>query len=302
MTRKGHESLAEVYPSALQRQGRIYPATIDPLFLSQFEPPSLIEVDQLPPSVEQLDVRDDLHLENRLRADPLLFNGPTVRWISTSLNLVQGAPARYFDMISSCDALRAEIARSDDWSNLAKNPLRAAVHEVSRDPLKSGAGRSAALGVSVILILPRAVGGVAAGSFVVGQRPGTSNGAGIWHVAPSGMLELDSSGRHIQTTTVRELKEELGIDLESAHTQGRIRLIGITQDLTMLKPDLVVRLDLTEAEAMAAVRPVSEFERIELIPLTNRSIQNFWDSHPPGSLTPAAAGAIAALEATHHNV
>ena len=73
----------------------------------------------------------------------------------------------------------------------------------------------------------------------------------------------------------------------------RLTVLGTAQDLTMLRPDIVVRLDLRPDEVPTDLRPVSEFTRFALVPLTGPGDTEFWPAHPPATLLPHAAGAIA---------
>jgi len=287
--------LADLYPSALRHHGAVYPVAVRPWSepVSEFEPRAVVElVDERSPQRDP-QVRDDAYLRARLDADPRLTNGPTVCWMADGPGLLQVELGRYFDMIASCGALRAEVARSGDWSDRERNPLRASIHDLVGDPLERGAARSAAVGVSVIVTVPQP----GHRALVIGQRPGTpARGGGKWHVAPSGMLEWDASGAHLRSTVLRELNEELGIDLSLERVLARLTVLGTAQDLTMLRPDFVVRLDLEADEVPENLRPVSEFTRLELVPLTGAGFTEFWDSHPPAALLPHAAGAIAMVE------
>jgi 8-oxo-dGTP pyrophosphatase MutT (NUDIX family) len=288
MSDQGFRGLADRYPGALRRHGTVYPVVVRPWLVSGFQ--LAVELSAEPPAREAAQVRDDRYLEARLAADPQLTNGPTVCWLSDGPGALLVEPGRYFDMIATCGALRAEAARSGDWSDPERNPLRASVHDLAGDPLGSGAARSAAVGVSVVLTVPHE----GHRALVIGQRPGApARGGGKWHVAPSGMLEWEASGAHLSSTVLRELREELGIDLPPEPVAERLSVLGTAQDLTMLRPDIVVRLDLRADEVPVDLRPVSEFTRLDLVRLTSAGLSEFWDSHPPGSLLPHAAGAIA---------
>jgi 8-oxo-dGTP pyrophosphatase MutT (NUDIX family) len=290
MSSEEFRGLADLYTSALRRHGAVYPVAVRPWPVTGFEPPAVVERPAEPPSINEPQIRDDAYLRARLDADPGLTNGPTVCWTSDRDGLLQVEPGRYFDMIASCGALRAEVARSGDWSDRERNPLRASIHDLVGDPLVSGAGRSAAVGVSVILTVPHGAGR----ALVIGQRPGDpARGGGKWHVAPSGMLEWEASGAHLRTTVLRELSEELGIELPPERVADALIALGMVQDLTMLRPDIVVRLDLRADEVPDKLRPVSEFTRLALVPLTAAGFAGFWDAHPPAFLLPHAAGAIA---------
>jgi hypothetical protein len=285
--------LEEVYPSALRRGGVAYPATVAAWPDGGLEPPAVVEL--VAGSAAGELVRDDAHLKGRRSADPAMHDGPTLCWLSDEPGRLRVEPGGYFDMIASCGALRAEVGASSDWRDRGQNPLRAAVHDRVGDPLRSGAARSAAVGVSVVLTVP--IAGGTERAMVIGQRPGRQPGVGgRWHVAPSGMLERDAGGGHLRTTVLRELAEELGIELDGTATRNRMTVLGLTQDLTMLRPDVVVCLDLNADEVPRPLRPVSEFTRLALVPLTPAGFAEFWRTHPPAGLIPHAAGAVALAE------
>jgi hypothetical protein len=51
-----------------------------------------------------------------------------------------------------------------------------------------------------------------------------------------------------------------------------------------------------ELESVAGVRS-AEYDAHALVPMTPEGLRAFWALRPPGHVTPAAAGAIALLEA-----
>ena len=92
-------------------------------------------------------------------------------------------------------------------------------------------------------------------------------------------------------------QEELGIRIEPALVAERMVVLGLIHDLLRLKPDIVVRLDLSPAEVPAQLEAVSEFSELALVRTDRSALAAFWEAHDPGALTPAAAGAIALFEA-----
>lgn len=314
-----YHQLAELYPDAVVRGGRTYPALAGPL------PPAATGIVVDPSTDGSTDPRTgprtgrpvggpagQEHLARRLRADPHLVDGPTACWRASAADGVHVVPGRYFDMIATCDALRAEFEEHLDRAaprtrqageaghtgtagpadEVAHLPLRSAVHALG-DPLASGAGRSAAIGVSVILTVPAGRGGRA---FLIGRRDHVSADRDLWHVAPSGMLELDGTADPVAHTVAAELAEELGLRTGPDPLAGRLEVLGLAHDLLRLKPDLVVRLDLTAAEVPARFEAVAEFGALALVAIDPVALTEFWAGHGPDRLTPAAAGAIALVE------
>ncbi|MGH9075300.1 MAG: NUDIX domain-containing protein, partial [Acidimicrobiales bacterium] len=150
-----------------------------------------------------------------------------------------------------------------------------------------------AVGVSVVTVVP----GHAGPSVVLGRRrDDLATDPGLWHVAPSGMLEPpDPSGRGpgpLLSTVRRELAEELGVDAGPL----RISVLGIVHDLLRLRPEVCLRLDLAE-EDLPERLAAEEFGETALVELSPTGLERLWASLPPPALTPAAAGALALVEA-----
>lgn len=224
--------------------------------------------------------------------------------------VVHVVPGGYFDMLATCDAVRDEIVRvapapdgGADTVPLADLPLRHRAHEVAGDPTVSGAGRAAAFGVSVLLVVrtgptdgdPAEGTGVALGlrSTRVGTDPGR------WHVAPSGMLEPAPDGRHVATTVATELREELGVHRTVDEVEASLQVLGLVTDLARLRPDVVVLLDLAAVGSRPTAAELAageEFDTLEVVPMTPASLTALWGRRPPSTLTAAAAGALALLE------
>jgi hypothetical protein len=290
------ERLLELYPEAVVRAGRVYPAAIARPDQASDQASDQywgrLLIDDAPPALDPgLLGLGAAHLAGRV-ADDRLTNGPTACWLGDGPDGVRVTRGRYLDMIATCDALRAEFQAG------AELPLRARAHQVAGDPLASGAGRSAAIGVSVILTVPAGVPGLSGDrrAFVIGRRGQVSADRDRWHVAPSGMLELNDVPDPIADTVATELAEELGIRIDRARIGERMLVLGLVHDLLRLKPDLVVRLDLAAAEVPAELAAASEFSQLALVGTDRDALAGFWAAHDPQLLTPAAAGAVAVLE------
>ena len=284
------EPLLELYPDALVRAGRVYPVVI------AAEPPGRprpLTVENRPASPSDLGAAGASHLARRRAEDPSLTNGPTVCWTGDDGDEVRVRVGEYFDMLATSDALRAEFVDRPDGTPVGALGLRARAHALAGDPLRSGIGRDAAIGVSVVLTVRRPGGERA---FVIGRRGRVSSDRGCWHVAPSGMLELAGDLDPVAATVATELREELGLDLDPGDVLGRTARLGLIHDLLRLKPDLVVRLDLDVDPG--DLQAVTEFDRLAFVPFDHEGLDAFWKTHAPHHLTPAAAGAIALLEGT----
>jgi len=289
-----YSSLALRYQGSIHRAGRVYPVAVEPLCT---ELAGLIQVvDDAAPCGADLLALGKPHLMQLLNGRAGLHDGNILCWIRTDKDGIAAVPGSYFDMLSTCDAVRAEYQLAEDPAE-DDQPVRNRVHAVSGDPLVSGLGRAAGIGVSVLLTVP---GGRHPDrrKFLVGRRSQTvGTDPGLWHVAPSGMLEQDSQGRHLETTVSRELEEELGVMVSPAEVARRGEILGVAHDLLRLRPDVALRLDLTLDESRSLAVGDGEFVEFRGHEMAAQDISEFWATHPPSTLTPAAAGAVALLEA-----
>lgn len=270
------------YADSLRVGGRALPVTVARLAIP---PTELIRVGSEPaPLDEQLAGAGRPHLDEVRRRSPGMFDGPVVAMTRIGDRL-DAAPSSYFAMIATCDALRAEAETNPD-AELDALPLRQRAHELAGGtPLSCGAGRCAAIGVSIVTTVPhgrtRAV--------IVGRRAaGVAADAGMWHVAPSGMVEPDGLVAAVQ----RELAEELGVRLSTAELTARLTTLGIAHDLARLRPDVCLRLDLDDVPPRVSAAPGGdEFATLRLLPLDvgHRSAE------PDLAMTPAGLGALALL-------
>jgi 8-oxo-dGTP pyrophosphatase MutT (NUDIX family) len=212
----------------------------------------------------------------RLRADrPALHDGRLLvldRLDGGRLDVREGS---YFDHV----AIGLAVA-GDRGARAAATAL------AGGDPLRSGAGRTAGVGVSVVCVVE---GGT--GLLLGRRRPDLAVEGGAWHVAPSGMLEA-APDRPLHATAARECLEELGI----ARPSGAFRLLGVGWDLKRLTPEIALRLDLDGGAELAGRLALDEFTEGRVWPLDD--LAGFWAAHGPGALTPPAAAAVALLEAS----
>jgi len=196
------------------------------------------------------------------RRSPGLHDGPVLALDRLSGDRLEARPGRYFDAVLTADALRAE------WESQGMGPLRARAHGLAGpDPLRSGRGRCAAVGL--------AVAATHGGRVLLGRRsPDLAADPGLWHVAPSGMLE---PGSPAERQLERELYEELGVT-----AAGAARPLGVGFDLARLRPELCWTLEL-------------DSEEIKLGPEFSEARWNDPGGPWPKPLTAAAAAALQML-------
>ncbi len=283
-------ALARLYPDALVRAGRTYPVVVRPF---RAAPAGFVDLcdDRVELDV-QLRRGGDTHLAGML-AERTLFDGAVLCWRDGEQRFL-ASRGGYFDVTATCDALRAEFLTLAPTRTvrLADLPLRARAHAVAGDPLASGRGRAAGIGVSVLCTVP----GRGGRAVLIGQRHARVVDSGLWHVAPAGNMESDpgTNGEHLAHTVAAELAEELGVPLSTAEVLRRGSVLGMCHDLLRLRPDVVVRLDLTEGESVDHLGAGQEYDRIREVPLTDLS--DVWTGLPPDQLTAPGAGALALLE------
>jgi 8-oxo-dGTP pyrophosphatase MutT (NUDIX family) len=153
----------------------------------------------------------------------------------------------------------------------------------------------AAVGVSVAVTLPL---GTARGVVLGRRNQEVATDPGMWHVAPSGTLEPAQEDAVIALVR-NELSEELGIELPRPdRLEQRLRTLGVSHDLLRLRPEICLRLDLEQGDYPPDGLHLSsrEFQDKDIVELSINGLLDFWSTHPPETLTSAAAGAIALLE------
>jgi hypothetical protein len=281
--------------SVLERSGRVYPAVID---LIRAPATGLAKL-----SAEALWVDPELraggraHLEAVARRSPTMHDGQVLACAAVSGFPLEYASGGYFDAIATSDSLRAEYLRAPrPISGLSALPLRALAHRAAGgDPLRSGRGRVAAVGVSVAVTMPRGP----VRDLIIGRRSdAVATDPGIWHIAPSGTLEPVEGDAVIQLVR-HELAEELSITLPTPdRLEERLITLGVSHDLLRLRPEICLRLDLEPHEYPSGGPHLAfrEFQELDLVELSSRGLERFWQAHPPDQLTAAGAGTIALLE------
>lgn len=248
----------------MEHGGRVYPAAVEggsPAQLVEAVEPARLDVDLLEAGRP--------HVEELTRRTPGLHDGPVLALDRLEGGVLHARPSSYLATLATADVLRAEW---EEWEGQGVGPLRSRVHQLaSPDPLRHGRGRAAAVGLAVVISF--------AGRVLLGRRAeALAADPGLWHVAPSGMLE---PGVGVEDQIERELGEELGLD-----TDWSGRALGLGFDLLRLRP-----------EVCWALEPLDEPE----LRLGDEFAEVCWiDPHGawPEDLTPAAAAALALFSGT----
>ena len=226
-------------------------------------------------------------LERVKARSPGLHDGAVVAFDRVEDGMLVCRRGRYLEMLATCDALRDELEHAKG----ARLPSRELAERAAGDtPFRSGRGRVAALGVAVACVLPDPP------RVLLGRRRSDlATDPGCWHVAPSGMLEPDS--RPVLAAVERELQEELGVRLTARELERRLEALGVGWDLTRLRPELCLRLNLLADEAERVELSESEFELRREIELSDEALAEIL-SGDATALTPAAAATLALLGAS----
>jgi hypothetical protein len=247
----------------IERNGSAYPAALDsehdedPASILVVEPGSVV-VDTA------LRQAGEAHLAAVRAATPGIFDGTVLALDRVEAGRVYAHRGSYFDMVATCDAL------------VGNDAMRARAEELAGgDPLHSGAGRTAAVGATLVV--------VRGSLFTIGRRSDdVALDPGRWHVVPSGTID----GRGLRGTIADELRAEHGGGASD------LRVIGLGYDLSRLRPELT----LLAVGSGTRPEPSAEFAEIRDVELTAQAITALWKELGPGDLTPAAALALAALE------
>lgn len=272
----------------VDREGMAHPVVTEPLAAG-----STAQALRVHDGEADIDARlaeaGESHLQAIAARAPGLHDGSVLVLERIEGDVLHVTRSGYFAMLRTCDALIDELERAGDDTDPAGLPMRARAHELAGGrPLELGTGRAAAVGVSAVVTTM--VDGRP--GFVIGRRRADlAADPGKWHVAPSGMVEPSDDGDPLGATTRAELREELGTGLTGS---GPPRVLGVAHDLRRLRPEMCLRIDV--AGGLRLPGSTGEFESFEIVPLDE--MPRFWREHGPDRLTPAAAGALALLEAS----
>jgi 8-oxo-dGTP pyrophosphatase MutT (NUDIX family) len=275
----------------VRRRGRVFPAAVVTGFTSGLESGQW--------HVQTASVRPDSdlahagapHLAAVRAAAPSIFDGAVAAFAGWRPDgrLVVG-PGSYFEMIATCDALRAEFQCAGPGTALV---LREEVERIAGGrPLEAVGGRVAAVGVSVAVTILGKGGGR---QVLMGRRSNTvALDAGQVHLVPSGMTELHQ--KPVETAQ-REFTEELGVSLPN---DAQLIELGIGWDLLRLRPEICFWLDLPGTDDLVSSVTEGggngEFGYRWLADVGGTNWDKMWEVLPPEAVTPAATATLALLE------
>lgn len=242
-----------------QRAGIQYPVVVFRPQTQQLHHPDSVLSSKPPTHIVKKDsftFYDSTHLGALLVEKPTLYDGATyiMQQIATNPLTIHGGIGRYYDMLATCDALEQEIYHTN-----GKFPLRDTLHAIisPEAALTDGQGRSAAIGVSTLIVFNlegdyRAI--------LARRSSQTAIHAGMYHVLPAFMLEptetdvFAASSWNLTRQVEREILEEVfGVpenddydnhpaleDLRMMRTTGRasLYLTGVVMNLLTMRPEI----------------------------------------------------------------
>lgn len=290
-----HGLLAELYASRGDvpvRGGMVYPALLRPGAVT------FRRAQRAPVIAGPLLARaGEDELARWLAGGAGIWDGDTVNFAGWDGDTLLWFPGRYFDMLRTTETLAAEISRAGDTDGLHALALRRETHELAGgDPWLHGDGRAAALACSGLLVVT-----CDEGRFVVLGRRGSHMHVlpDMWDVMPSGMTEMQQDGRCApDVDVIRELCEELP-ELASRNTEMQVRQMGCGLALDTLRWHLSYRIDLTARtldDALSWATGSDEFAEARAVELTADSLNRFWRTVGPSTLTTVAAISLCLLE------
>jgi hypothetical protein len=246
----------------LTRAGRPYPAVCYPSRQPDVE--SVLGALDVAPAVG---TSENAVSRLGLLVDPRLTNGHlyVMRRFSPQARLTMDCGlGRYFGMLDTSSAIEIELreaildgARQPSALD-AKLPLRHAAHAAAGgDPITSGVGRDAAIGLSM-LVAGRTERGY---QMRLAQRGdgGLGLGCGQLHVVPSGMFDFHDARRdyHVQAKLREEYSEELFGTVDPAmeyldallrNNDAQLLFTGVAMDLLNLRPEICTLLVINTPE------------------------------------------------------
>src|SRR5689334_2641990 len=159
----------------MRRAGRDYPAALEGQHPSSID--DVLVVHDADAAVDpELRRAGTGHLEAVLARSPGSFDGAVLALDHVSDGVVHAVRSTYFDMLATCDAVAAD-PQLRAWAERLAAP----------DPLRIGAGRAAAVGITAIVVRRLADGRA---GFTLGKRSDKlALDPGKWHVVPSGIVD-----------------------------------------------------------------------------------------------------------------
>lgn len=276
----------------LIRGGLPYPLLLDerPVQLRQ-------AVDPRPGAGRQLQQAGERELARWLAGGGGVWNGEVGVFSSRQDDTIYWQPGLFFDGIRTSEALVAEAEKSPGAESLDDLPLRWQVHQQVDDVTADGAGRSAALSVSGLLVANCPEGRFA----LLGQRSLTQSYLpGSWDVMPDGLLTIGPEG----CSPTRDLLRRLARTAPRAagHLESYpecVHPLGSAFALPGLRWMLLYLIDIpshTLDEALAWCGESDEYSSLQAVRLQSEELQRFWNQVTPGNLTPMAAASLALAE------
>lgn len=288
------EVLLDVYRDLplLTRGGLAYPLLLDdrPVRLQPAAEPR-------PGAAPGLQQAGEKELSRWLAGGGGVWNGEVGVFSSRQDDIIYWQPGLFFDGIRTSEALVAEAENHPQTESLDDLPLRWQVHQQAADVTTDGAGRSAVLSVSGLLVADCPEGRFA----LLGQRSfNQSYLPGSWDVMPDGLLSISSEGCNPNRDLLRRLAATA--PRAAGHLESYpqcVHSLGSAFALPGLRWMLLYMIDIpadTLDEALAWCAESDEYSVQQAIRLQHEDLHRFWNQVTPGTLTPMAAASLALAE------
>lgn len=232
------------------------------------------------------------YLDAMQASDAEIWDGPILSYDRIVGASVQCRRSSYFTMLATSGALAAELSDAGGAPALDELPLRKrAVAMSGGDPIASGRGRAAAVGLNIALIA-RGGGGR---QTLLGRRSAQMAALpGLWSFV-AGNIEPADGARPLPTALARELEEELPALAtgDAAAAAEKAIVHGACMSLGRLGPSLIAssEIDCNIGDLGALDR--SEFDATRVVDLDDP--EGCWAGMAPGLMVPASAALMASL-------
>ncbi len=278
-------------PGLIEAGGHAYPAVLLPRISA--DPGRAVRADDVAADVDrELEAAGASHVDALREAGATLWDGPVLVYERVADGAVICRRSSYFRVLATSAAVGAELAVTGADAPLSELPLRRrAIRLAGGDPIASGRGRAAAVGLNIAVV---AVGGGGRSALIGRRSRSMAAMPGMWSFV-AGNIEPTDGPRPLASALGRELTEEMpAISVADARELvSGARVHGACFSLGRLGPSLLAstRIDAT-ADDLGRL-DAEEFDETRVIDLDDP--ESCWTGMSPGSLVPSSAALLSEL-------
>lgn len=273
--------------------GHTYPAVLLPGISAH--PTGAVRADGSAAEVDgELEAAGAGHVETLRDAGAILWDGPVLVYDRVADGAVRCRESSYFRVLATSVAIGAELTAADADAVLADLPLRRrAIHLAGGDPITSGRGRAAAVGLNIAVV---ATGGGGRHALIGRRSAAMAAMPGMWSFV-AGNVEPADGFQPLVSALGREMAEEMpAISGADAHElASRARVHGACFSLGRLGPSLLASTPVDASARDLGRLDAEEFDETRTIDLDDP--ESCWRGMSPESMVPASAALLAALTA-----